>query len=63
MLTLLAFINKDYDLLKISCRDKFHQNYRGYLIEGYENILCKFDNYGAMGNIYKWFRAYYNRDF
>lgn len=49
MLTLLAFINKDYDLLKISCRDKFHQNYRGSLIEGYENILCKFDNYGAMG--------------
>lgn len=49
MLTLLAFINKDYDLLKISCRDKFHQNYRGPLIEGYENILCKFDNYGAMG--------------
>lgn len=49
MLTLLAFINEDYDLLKISCRDKFHQNYRGSLIEGYENILCKFDNYGAMG--------------
>lgn len=49
MLTLLAFINKDYDLLKISCRDKFHQDYRGSLIDDYENILCKFDSYGALG--------------
>lgn len=49
MLTLLAFINKDYDLLKISCRDKFHQDYRGSLIDDYENILYKFNSYGALG--------------
>lgn len=49
MLTLLRFINKDYGLLKVSCKDKFHQIYRGSLINNYENILCKFDSYGALG--------------
>lgn len=48
MLTLLAFINKDYDLLKIACRDKFHQQYRGNLIDGFMDIDNKFNQYGAL---------------
>ncbi|MGL5615214.1 MAG: homoserine kinase [Sarcina sp.] len=42
MLTLLAFINKDYELLKVSCNDKFHQPYRKDLIKNYETIRSIF---------------------
>lgn len=38
VLTVLAFLNKDYQLLKISCNDKFHQDYRGALIKNYKEI-------------------------
>ncbi|WP_297437989.1 homoserine kinase [uncultured Clostridium sp.] len=50
-LTASAFSSKNYDLLKVSCRDKFHEPYRSGFIENYQevkeifnenNILCNF---------------------
>lgn len=44
-----AMINKNFDLLKVACQDKLHQDYRGTLINNYENIMDYADKMGALG--------------
>lgn len=34
-----ALLNKNFDLIKIACKDKIHQDYRGKLIENYYDIV------------------------
>lgn len=38
-LMMATLINGEYDLLKVACKDKLHQGYRGSLIEQYNEII------------------------
>lgn len=38
-LLVAAFAQGQYELLKIACSDKFHQPYRGKLIESYDDVM------------------------
>lgn len=42
-----AFLNKDYDLLKVAVKDRLHQNYRGKIIKEYDKVMEICDNIGA----------------
>jgi homoserine kinase len=44
-----ALLNKNFELLKIACQDKLHQEYRGTLIKGYDNIIDHANDIGALG--------------
>ena len=44
-----ALHNGEFDLLKVAGKDKLHQNYRGTLIEGYEDIVETSEQAGAKG--------------
>lgn len=44
-----ALHNGEFDLLKVAGKDKLHQQYRGTLIEGYEEILETSEKLGAKG--------------
>ncbi|WP_027702196.1 homoserine kinase [Metaclostridioides mangenotii] len=44
-----ALLNKNFELLKIACQDKLHQEYRGTLINGYDNIIDHANDIGALG--------------
>ncbi|MTI68616.1 MAG: homoserine kinase [Firmicutes bacterium] len=38
-LLISSLVNGRFDLLKLACKDKLHQNYRGKLISNYEKII------------------------
>jgi homoserine kinase len=38
-----------FDLLKVACQDRLHQDYRGGLINNYFDIIKKADEYGSLG--------------
>ena len=38
-LLISSLINKNFDMLKLACQDKIHQNYRGSLIKNYDEVL------------------------
>ncbi|GAA3656744.1 homoserine kinase [Asaccharospora irregularis] len=47
-LLITAIINENFELIKVACKDKLHQNYRGSLIKNYEDIVDKADKLGAL---------------
>lgn len=48
-LLISALLNKNFDLLKVACQDKLHQNYRGTLIENYNDIVEKSEQLNSIG--------------
>ena len=44
-----ALINKNFDLIKVACKDKIHQDYRGVLIENYYDIVSKSYDLNCIG--------------
>lgn len=44
-----ALLNKNFDLLKVACQDKLHQDYRGTLIENYNDIVKKSEQLNSIG--------------
>ncbi|MCC0633617.1 homoserine kinase [Clostridioides sp. ZZV15-6388] len=44
-----ALLNKNFDLLKVACQDKLHQDYRGTLIENYSDIVKKSEQLNSIG--------------
>lgn len=48
-LLISSLINKNYDLIKYALEDRMHQIYRKNLIEGYDDIVEKCYEYGALG--------------
>lgn len=48
-LLISALLNKNFDLLKVACQDKLHQDYRGTLIENYNDIVEKSEQLNSIG--------------
>lgn len=48
-LMVTALSTGKFDLLKIGCQDKLHQDYRGGLINNYFDIIKKCEEYGSLG--------------
>ncbi len=48
-LLISALTNGEFDLLKVACEDRLHQNYRGKLIEGFYVIKEKCEELGSLG--------------
>lgn len=47
-LMISAFSSGNYDFLKVSCKDKLHEQYRGNLIKNYSDIVNASKEYGAL---------------
>lgn len=47
-LMISAFASGEYDLLKVACNDKLHEQYRGNLINNFEDIVEQSKNEGAL---------------
>lgn len=48
-LLIAAFNNNHLDLIKVACRDKFHQDYRSSLINNYDDIVSFANNLDSLG--------------
>lgn len=48
-LLISSFYNKNYNLIKLSCQDKIHQDLRGELIPNYFDIVDTSYSYGSLG--------------
>ena len=48
-LLVTAFMNNNLNLLKVACKDKFHQDYRSPLIKDYDKIVCYSNNLNCLG--------------
>lgn len=48
-LLVTSLMNRNFDLIKIGCKDKLHQNYRGELIENYFDIINMANNLNCIG--------------
>jgi homoserine kinase len=48
-LMVTALSTGKFDLLKVACQDKLHQDYRGVLINNYFDIIKKCEEYGSLG--------------
>ena len=48
-LLVTAFMNKNLDLLKIACKDKFHQDYRSPLIKDYDKVVNHANKLNSLG--------------
>lgn len=48
-LLIAAIVNKNLDLIKVACQDKFHQNYRSSLINNYDDIVNYANNQDSLG--------------
>ena len=48
-LLVTAFMNNNLKLLKVACKDKFHQDYRSPLIKDYDKIVCYSNNLNCLG--------------
>ena len=48
-LLVTAFMNNNLDLLKVACKDKFHQKYRSPLINDYDKIINHSNNLNCLG--------------
>lgn len=48
-LLVTAFMNNNLDLIKIACKDKFHQEYRSPLINDYDNIVLYSNKLSCLG--------------
>jgi homoserine kinase len=44
-----CLVNGKFDLLNIACKDKLHQNYRGKLINDYNQLISKCENLNCFG--------------
>lgn len=48
-LLVTAFMNNNLDLLKVACKDKFHQEYRSPLINDYDKIVAHSNKLNCLG--------------
>ncbi|MGL6105979.1 homoserine kinase [Romboutsia sp.] len=48
-LLISAIMNSKFELIKVACQDKMHQNYRGTLIKDYDNIVSYANNLNCVG--------------
>lgn len=48
-LLVTAFMNNNLHLIKVACKDKFHQEYRSTLINDYNNIVSYSNNLDCLG--------------
>ena len=48
-LLVTAFMNNNLDLIKVACKDKFHQEYRSPLINDYNKIVDYSNNLNCLG--------------
>lgn len=48
-LLIAAIVNKNLDLIKVACKDKFHQNYRSSLINNYDDIVNYANSQDSLG--------------
>ncbi|MGL5314049.1 MAG: homoserine kinase [Peptostreptococcaceae bacterium] len=48
-LLISAIMNQNFDLIKVACQDKMHQDYRGSLIENYKEIVNHANNLNSLG--------------
>lgn len=48
-LLISAIMNQKFDLIKVGCQDKIHQDYRGSLIQGYDNIISYANELNSLG--------------
>ena len=48
-LLIAAFTNNNLDLVKVACKDKFHQDYRSHLINNYDDIVAYANTLDSLG--------------
>ena len=48
-LLISSIMNRNFDLIKFACKDKLHQDYRGPLINNYDDIVNESINLGSLG--------------
>ena len=48
-LLIAAFTNNNLDLVKVACKDKFHQDYRSHLINNYDDIVNYANTLDSLG--------------
>ncbi|MCK4258249.1 MAG: homoserine kinase [Halanaerobiales bacterium] len=48
-LMISALVNRQFDLIKLACKDKLHQRYRGRLIKDYDQIIKECENLNSLG--------------
>ena len=48
-LLVTAFMNNNLDLIKVACKDKFHQDYRSPLINDYDKVVDYSNNLNCLG--------------
>lgn len=51
-LLMAALISGDFDLIKLACKDRLHQKYRGKLIEDFNQIIEKCESLPEVGGIF-----------
>lgn len=50
LLLVSAFMNNNLELLKVVCKDKFHQEYRRPLINDYDKVVTYSNKLNWLGN-------------
>ena len=48
-LLIAAFTKNNLDLVKVACKDKFHQDYRSHLINNYDDIVKYANKLDSLG--------------